>query len=358
MKSEGLAYRNGKIVRSEEPLNLEMPFSTLDGFITSSELFYVRNHFPIPQIDRAQWRLRIEGEVNNPFEIGYDELVRLESRTVPVTLECAGNNRIFLEPKVKGVQWELGAVGTAEWTGVPLSILLERAGLKPGALDVVLEGADHGPLADAKAPQGNVRFARSIPVEKARADVLLVHSMNGGELTAEHGFPVRAIVPGWYAMASVKWIQCVRVIARPFMGYYQTHDYAYWARHGEEDELVPLSLMQLKAEIASPTAGDIVPANSVKSIRGAAWTGEGEVTKVELSTDGGDTWSQANLEGKATAHAWRLWEFTWNTPKAAGKRTLLARATDSTGRTQSTERDPNRGTYMINHLLPIEVEVR
>ena len=282
MGEDEVTYRDGKIVRSEEPLNLEMPFSTLNGFITSTDLFYVRNHFPIPRIDRDQWRLRIEGEIEKPFQIGYEELVRLESRTVPVTLECAGNNRIFLEPKVKGVQWGLGAVGTAEWTGVPLSILLERAGVKKEAVEVVLEGADQGKLTEPKAPQGNVRFARSIPIEKARSDVLLVHTMNGKELTAEHGFPVRAIVPGWYTMASVKWIECIRVMSRPFMGYYQTLDYAYWARRGDADELVPLSLMQLKAEIASPVEGEVIAANSLVRIRGAAWTGEGEVTRVEV----------------------------------------------------------------------------
>jgi len=335
-----------------------MPFSSVDGFITSTDLFYVRNHFPIPHIDRKQWRLRIEGEVEAPFEIGYDEFVRLESRTVPVTLECAGNNRIFLEPKVKGVQWGLGAVGTAEWTGVPLAILLDRAGVKKNALEVVLEGADKGKLSEPKGPQDTVRFARSIPLEKARADVLLVHTMNGKELTAEHGFPVRAIVPGWYAMASVKWVERVRVIERRFMGYYQTLDYAYWMRRGDHNELVPLSLMQLKAEIASPAAGDVVAANSVVQIRGAAWTGDGEIAKVEISTDGGEKWDPASLQANAATNAWRLWQFEWITPKEPGKRTLMARAIDSSGRTQSAERDPNRGTYMINHLLPIEVEVR
>src|SRR3954462_15126343 len=155
-------YRDGKIVRSEEPLNLEMPFSTLDGFITATDLFYVRNHFPIPRIDREQWRLRIEGEVEKPFEIGYGEFVRLETRTVPVTLECAGNNRSFLEPKVKGVQWGLGAVATANWTGVPLSALLERALVRANAREIVLEGADRGEVEDDKGPQGCVTFARSI----------------------------------------------------------------------------------------------------------------------------------------------------------------------------------------------------
>src|SRR5437667_2274312 len=161
---------DGKIVRSEDPLNLEMPFQKLDGFITPTEAFYVRTHFPIPKIDKNKWRLRVEGEVKKPFELGYDELLKLKSRKIPVTLECAGNNRNFLEPKVKGVQWGLGAVGNAEWTGVPLSIVLERAGVKPNAREVILEGADEGELEDGKAPRGNVRFARSIPLTKARMD--------------------------------------------------------------------------------------------------------------------------------------------------------------------------------------------
>src|SRR6266480_3780006 len=143
--------RDGKIVRSDDPLNLEMAFQTLEGFITPTESFYVRTHFPIPNIDKNTWRLRVEGEVERPFEIGYDELIKLDSQTSSVTLECAGNNRNFLEPKVKGVQWGLGAVGNAEWTGVPLSNLLERAGMKSTAREIILEGADGGKLEDPKA---------------------------------------------------------------------------------------------------------------------------------------------------------------------------------------------------------------
>src|SRR5436189_2742085 len=131
-----------------------MLFETLDSFITPTKSFYVRTHFPIPKIDRNKWRLRVEGEVERPFEINYGELIKLESEKIPVTLECAGNNRNFLEPKVKGVQWGLGAVGNAEWTGVPLSILLERAGVKTSVCEVILEGTDQGMLEDAKGPSG------------------------------------------------------------------------------------------------------------------------------------------------------------------------------------------------------------
>lgn len=349
--------RDGRIVRSEAPLNLEMPFETAQSFITPTESFYVRTHFPIPKIDRDAWWLHVEGEVEKPFVLNYEQLLELESVTIPVTLECAGNNRNFLEPKVKGVQWGLGAVGTAEWTGVPLSTLLDRAVVTSNSREVILEGADCGILEDPKSPPGELTFARSIPVSKARADVLLAYKMNGSELPAEHGFPVRAIVPGWYAMASIKWLQRIMVSGEPFNGYYQTLDYAYWERRGDIGKLTPLSEMQIKAEIARPAQGESVPVDSNVRVHGAAWTGDGKITKVEVSTDGGATWSEARLVGTSKKNAWRLWEFDWQTPPKPGQAYLIARATDSKGRTQPTQRDHDRGTYMINHLLPIKVQV-
>src|SRR5213596_2352424 len=320
-------FIGGKIVRGESPLNLEMPFEQLEGFITPTELFYVRTHFPIPHIDRDVWWLRVEGDVENPFAINYEQLLELESMTVPVTLECAGNNRNFLEPKVKGVQWGLGAVGTANWTGVPLSILLDRAGVKTGACEVILEGADGGLIENPKAPPGELKFARSVPLVKAHGDVLLAYKMNDVDLPLEHGFPLRAIVPGWYAMASIKWLQRIIVTDRPFAGYYQTLDYAYWHRRGDIAELTPLREMQVKAQIASPAEGEIVPANSTVCVRGAAWACDVGITKVELSTDGGTTWRDAKLLGESKLNAWRLWEFDWQTPSRPGKQTLIARAT-------------------------------
>src|SRR6059058_3734595 len=305
MEESDIKLRDGRIIRGEAPLNLETPFEKLDSLITPTELFYVRTHFPIPSIDRDAWWLRIEGQVEKPFAINYEELLDLEWKTIPATLECAGNNRSFLEPKVKGVQWGLGAVGTAEWTGVPLSILLDRAGVKANASEIILEGADGGVLEDPKSPPGELRFARSIPVEKARRDVLLAYKMNGIDLPAEHGFPVRAIVPGWYAMASVKWLQRIIVADRPFTGYYQTIDYAYWERHDDIAELKPLTEMQVKAEIARPAEDEIVPANSSVCVRGGAWACDAEITKVELSTDGGATWSDTKLLGESKPNAWR-----------------------------------------------------
>jgi DMSO/TMAO reductase YedYZ molybdopterin-dependent catalytic subunit len=356
MGKEPTPLRDGKIVLSEQPLVLETPLEKLDGFITPTKSFYVRTHFPIPKIDKNKWRLRVEGEVERSFEINYGELIKLQSQKIPVTLECAGNNRNFLDPKVKGVQWGLGGVGNAEWTGVALSILLDRAEVKSSALEIILEGTDRGKPEDPKSPSSEFNFARSVPLAKAR-DVLLAYKMNDVDLPAENGFPVRAIVPGWYAVASVKWLQNIIVTDRPFNGYYQTLDYSFWARRGDMAELVALSEMQTKAEITEPGEGETVSANSNVHVHGAAWTGDGEIAKVELSADGGNTWNEAKLVGEPKPNAWRLWEFNWKAPARSGKATLIARATDSKGRTQPMERDPDRGTYMINHLLPITVEV-
>jgi DMSO/TMAO reductase YedYZ molybdopterin-dependent catalytic subunit len=348
---------DGLIVRAEEPLNLEMPFSTLSGFNTPNESFYVRCHFPIPEIEVSEWRLNVEGEVETPFELSYDELLKMETRTIAATLECAGNNRIFLEPKVKGVQWALGAVGNASWTGVPLSAVLDRAKVKSGALEVILEGADQGEVDKTPQPSGKISFSRSLPLAKACDDVLLAYEMNGEKLTAAHGFPLRAIVPGWYAMASVKWLQRLIVTAKPFNGYYQSLDYSFWDRSGALPTLAPLTEQQIKAEIAQPENGATVPAATTVRVHGAAWSSDAEITTVEISLDGGATWQAARLLGDPVQNAWRLWEYDWHTPAAAEKQTLRARATDSRGRVQPSERDAERGTYMINHVLPIEVEV-
>ena len=348
---------NGLIVREQEPLNLEMPFSSLSGFITPNESFYVRCHFPIPEIAAADWRLRIEGEVDAPFELSYDELVVMETQTIAATLECAGNNRIFLEPKVKGVQWGLGAVGNAWWSGVPLSALLDRAKIKSNAIEVILEGADEGEVDKSPKPAGKISFCRSLPLSKARADVLLAYEMNGEKLSAAHGFPLRAIVPGWYAMASVKWLRRIIVADKPFNGFYQSLDYTYWDRSGALPTLAPLAEQQIKAEIARPENGETIAANSSYRIHGAAWSGESNVTKIEISCDAGGTWREAKLLGEPVKHAWRLWEYDWRTPANPGRQTVVARATDSGGSVQPLDRSGNRGTYMINHLLPVEVEV-
>ncbi len=350
----------GLIIREKEPENLEFPFSTLNSFITPNEQFFIRSHFAVPKLSPRSWRLKVEGLVDRPFEISYDDLLNLPSRSMTMTLECAGNSRIFLTPKVGGLQWGLGAVGNAEWTGVPLAAVLERAGVRTGAVEVVLEGADAGEIKKEPQSPGKVHYARSLPLEKAlRSDVLLAHQMNRTPLPISHGFPVRAVVPGWYGMASVKWLTRILVTDRVFHGYFQTADYTYWdQREGLPIQLLPVTEIEVKAQIARPALHEVVPANSVYRMVGAVWAGESEVTKVEVSTNAGRTWKAAELLGAPSRYAWCLWEYRWRTPPRVGRHTVMARATDARGHAQPMHRDRHRGTYMISHVQPIAVNVQ
>lgn len=354
------APRGPLIVRQSSPENLESVFADLDGFVTPTPSFYVRSHFPVPSLDEKTFRLRIEGEVDRPITLTLDEIRRLGERTTTVLLECAGNGRVFLNPAAAGVQWDYGAVGTAEWTGVPLSAVLERAGLKKSAVEVILQGADVGESRAMPNPfqtPGPIHFARSLPVAKAQRDVLLAYKMNGSDLTPAHGYPLRAIVPGWYGMASIKWLDRIIVTDRPFNGYWQTLDYAYFERRHGQPVLVPITELQVKSLIARPGRGEVVQAGTACRIHGAAWTSDSEITRVEVSTDGGRTWSNAQLGEQNVQNAWRLWHYSWQNP-TAGRHVLMCRAHDRRGRVQPMERDPDRRNAMISHVLPLEIVVR
>jgi DMSO/TMAO reductase YedYZ molybdopterin-dependent catalytic subunit len=346
------------IMREREPENLEFPFSSLDSPITPNEQFYIRSHFAVPHVDAASYRLHVEGAVDRPFEIGYDELRRLASNSVQATLECAGNSRVFLVPQAGGAQWELGGVSNAIWTGVPLAALLERAGVKPNAVDVVMEGIDRGEPRSEPKPPGPIPFARSIPIGKARRpEVVVAHQMNGKEVPQSHGFPVRAVVPGYYGMSSVKWLTRIHVLTVPYQGYWQTTDYAFWDRSAGTPTRQPLRDMRVKSLIARPGSHEIVKAGSPYRVFGAAWTGDADVEKVELSVDAGKSWQQARLIDKPVRFAWRRWEYEWKTPTQPGRVILMSRATDSTGQRQPEQHNRDTANYAIHHVLPRVIEI-
>jgi DMSO/TMAO reductase YedYZ molybdopterin-dependent catalytic subunit len=348
----------GLIIRQQEPRNLEAPFVPIESYLTPTELFYIRSHFSAPDLDQASYQLRIEGAVKHPLALSYDDLRSMPSEKRIATLECAGNGRVFLVPQVQGAQWELGAVSTAEWTGVPLRALLERAGLEEDACEIVLEGADRGTPKEEPRPPEPISYAWSLPRAKAIApEVLIAYAMNGRELPRDHGFPVRAIVPGHYGMASVKWLTRILVVRQPFHGYWLTSDYAYWDSMDGRPVRRALGEMQLKSEIARPRVYQALPADRIYTVSGAAWAGETDVTEIEVSTDGGQTWADAEFLDPLRRHAWRRWKFDWRTPKKPGQYTLLSRAKDGEGRVQPREHDQNYGVYVINHSLPIEVFV-
>jgi DMSO/TMAO reductase YedYZ molybdopterin-dependent catalytic subunit len=303
--------------------------------------------------------LRVDGAVDNPCSFTYRQLRELPSETRVATLECAGNGRALLVPRVRGVQWELGAVGNAEWTGVPLATLLDRVGVGDDAREIVLEGADRGVPNDEPVLPQPISFARSITRAKALGgDVLIAYEMNGQELPLHHGFPVRAIVPGHYGMASVKWLTHIEAVREPFLGYWQTTDYAYWAQRSDGQQVRrALAEAGPKSEIIRPRALEIVPPNDHYTVEGIAWAGEAEVTEVSVSTDGGQSWSEAKCLDPARPYAWRRWSFDWLTPRVPGRYSLLSRATGANGTSQPETRDPSYGTYVINHVLPVDVIV-
>jgi DMSO/TMAO reductase YedYZ molybdopterin-dependent catalytic subunit len=348
----------GLIVRESEPENLEFPFAFLKDFTIPNDQFFVRSHFAVPRLDVRTWRLKVEGAVDRPLELSYEDLSKLPRRTVTALLECAGNSRVFLTPKVRGVAWQAGAVGTADWEGVPLAAVLEKAGLRPGAVEVVLEGADRGEVRDDPKSPGVISFSRSLPLAKAKQpEVLLADRMNRAPLPVSHGYPLRAVVPGWYGMASVKWLTRIVVVEQPYQGFFQSLDYTYWKRLHGLPSLVPITEMQVKSLITQPVMHEVLRAGATYPVFGAAWTGESEISSVQVSEDG-KKWSDAQLWTANSPFAWRFWEYKWRAPEKPGRYTLMARATDKKGRTQPMQHDPDRRTYQISYVLPVEVEVR
>jgi len=349
---------DSRIVRSAAPACLESPVAALDTFITPIDQHYVRNHYPVPAVDPATWRLSVEGAVRTPLSLGLEQLQALPQTTRVVTLECAGNGRLSLTPAVPGVQWAQGAVSTAEWTGVLVADLLDAAGLHAEALEVVADGLDAGGVSTTPKPDGDLSYHRGLSVADARRlGALVAFRMNGETLPPAHGFPARLVVPGAYGMAAVKWLRGLLVTAARFDGYWQTTDYAYWDRSGAYPQQRPLLGMQVKALITTPAADALVQAGTAVEVAGAAWS-EGAITAVDVSTDGGATWQAATLLDGADPGVWRRWRYTWQTPTGAGATSLMARATDSLGRVQPMTRNADYGTYVIHHVVPVPVEIR
>jgi DMSO/TMAO reductase YedYZ molybdopterin-dependent catalytic subunit len=271
--------------------------------------------------------------------------------SVVSTMECAGNGRTALAPLAAGEPWQTNAVATARWTGVPLRVVLERAGLRPSTREILAAGVDRGQPDDAPAA---LAYERGLPLDKALdGDTLLAWEMNGAPLTREHGAPLRLVVPDWYGMASVKWLTRLEARAEPFEGYYQAQRYVYDL--ADASAVVPVSTMRVKALIVSPAEGAHVGLEPI-TLRGRAWSGEAPIARVEVSTRGGDSWEEARLLGAPSAHAWTAWEFTWR-PSAPGRHALRVRATDAAGNRQPDVGRWNRHGYGSNGVRVHVVEV-
>ena len=340
------------IVVKSDPLNAEAPLAEQCGVITPTPIFYVRSNFGIQHLSAQDWRLYVDGEVEQPCILSYDAVRALPSRTLLVTLECAGNGRAGLTPPAAGEPWQYGAVSTAEWTGVPLGIVLAAAGLTARAREIVIAGVDKGMVATR---DGVISFARGMALDRAlHPDTLLAYAMNGEPLTAEHGFPLRLIVPGWYGMAAVKWVTRIDAIAGAFDGYYQTERYVMAHPERGETETVPLTTMGVRSLITAP-ARDTVLARGPYRMRGMAWSGQAPISRVEVSVDGGVSWAEAELASRAEPYAWRRWEYLWQA--APGAAALCSRAFDDAGRTQPVAPEWNALGYANNAIQAVAVTV-
>ena len=339
------AFDAGLLVRSADPLNCETPLPALaGGLVVPNARFYVRNHFGIPHLDRTRWRLEVSGLVERRLSLDLDQLLAMPSATAVVTLECAGNGRTGLWPPAPGEQWSLGAVSTAEWSGVPLTEVLDRAGIQATAQQVIFRGADSGHV---NGHHGQVRFERSLPVSSLRqAGALLAYAMNGEELPPDHGYPLRLVVPGWYAVASVKWLTEIELTSGPFRGHFQTDRYHIY---GE-----PLSLQRVRSLITEPAAGVAVAPGDIV-VRGLAWSGAAPIACVEVRT-GDDPWRPATLAGERHRHSWQQWELPARLTRP-GTVTLRARATDLTGQTQPDQPPWNPLGYANNAIHEVHLTV-
>jgi sulfane dehydrogenase subunit SoxC len=335
--------------------NHGLPLEALSYDVTPAGLHYLLIHYDIPIVDPAAWRLTLSGRVGRELSLSLDDLRARPAVTLAVTLECAGNGRAQLSPRPLSQPWGLEAVGTAEWTGVPLHSLLVEAGVGEAAVEVVFVGLDRG------VEGGEVqRYARSLRLADAlREEVLLAYAMNGAPLPPQHGFPLRLVVPGWYGMASVKWLERISVLDRPFDGYQQARGYRLRQLPDEEGE--PVSRMVPRSLMIPPGIPDFATRERRLergrcTVRGRAWSGFGGVAHVEVSADSGLSWSGARLGAQPSRWAWRAWEWDWD-PREPGVYELCCRATDRAGNVQPLEAPWNLGGYANNevHRVPVTV---
>jgi DMSO/TMAO reductase YedYZ molybdopterin-dependent catalytic subunit len=355
-QAHGLPPTDGPLTFEELQLaarNRGMPLEALGYDLTPTGLHYLLVHFDVPAIDPTTWRLNVNGRVHRPLGLTLEAIRARPSRTIPVTLECAGNGRARLSPRPVSQPWIVEAIGTAQWTGTPLGPLLEEAGLEDDAVEVVFTGADRGIQGGDEQD-----YARSLTVAEAmRPEVMLVYGMNGEPLQPQHGFPLRLIVPGWYGMASVKWLTSIEAVTQPFQGYQQAASYRY--QRDPDDSGQPVERIRVRALMIPPgipeffTRRRFVDQGPVE-LRGRAWSGYGPVARVEVGVDGG--WADATLEPALGEFAWRGWSFEWEgTP---GDHELVCRARDGEGNTQPLEQPWNYGGFGNNLVQRVAVTVR
>jgi DMSO/TMAO reductase YedYZ molybdopterin-dependent catalytic subunit len=352
----GPAPTDGPLTAEELQLatrNRGMPLEALRYDLTPTGLHYLLVHFDIPHLDAASWRLRIGGAVERPLELTLDDLRSRSRTTLAVTLECAGNGRARLHPRPISQPWLNEAIGTAEWTGTPLTGILGQAGLDPSAVEVVFTGADHGVEKEYEHD-----YARCLTIADAtRPEVLLAYEMNGRALEPQHGFPLRLLVPGWYGMTHVKWLSRIDAVTQPFGGYQQ--QVAYWYKSRPDQRGEPVQRIRPRALLVPPGFPDFLTRRRTVErgrveLLGRAWSGLAPIAKVEVSVDG--RWRDAVVAPPAGPFAWCSFHCEW--AAEPGEHVLSCRATDAAGNMQPTEQPWNLQGMGNNQVQQIPVLVR
>jgi DMSO/TMAO reductase YedYZ molybdopterin-dependent catalytic subunit len=333
--------------------NAEMRWDAVDfGYLTPVERFFVRDHTATPLIDVGSWQLELFGTglrdqptADRPRTLTYQQLRRFPSRTITTAIECAGNGRSFFTTQqgmtVPGTPWQLGAIGVARWTGVPLASVLEWAGVTRNAVDVMPAGLDATVVVNG-VDDGHVR--RPFPIAKALDDVLLAYEMNGAPLLPDHGAPVRVVVPGWVGVANIKWVGQIEVADQPLYSLWNTGQYRLVGPDYPTDA-PPLTEQVVKSAFELAWDAEL-PVGRPVMLQGRSWSGRGVVARVEISTDGGQHWRQAQLHSPNLPGAWVRWRLPWR-PTTAGPQQLLARATDTARRIQPETVPYNAGGYLF-----------
>ncbi len=350
-KDEG---RPGLILRSRRPENLESPLGAIDSLFTPNDLFYLRNHHDYPLINLEAWQLTVGGHLEHSMCLSYQQLLTLPQVSIAATLECSGNKRTFFQPKVPGDQWETGALGNAKWTGIPLCHLLSMAKLRAGVRDIVFSGADSGPRADMP---GTYHFIRSMPVQDVfEVNPVLAIYMNDQTIPYKHGFPLRLVVPGWYGMASVKWITSITAITSEFSGPFQKIDYVYLPQENSYEKAFPVRKIKVNSVITHPADQAIIyPGRNV--IKGIAWAGSASIVKIEVSIDNGITWAAVSSFSKQISQfSWVFWQYFWDVTHP-GKYAIKVKAQDNLGNVQPAKAVWNAKGYGNNSIHTIRVHV-
>ncbi len=339
---------------SRDPICAEVPLVNLSEATKPSGNHFIRNHYKVPVIERDEWSLSVTGSVDNSLEISYDYLVEMPSIEVTALMECAGNSRSIVHPRVPGVQWGHGAIGTACWKGVPVYKVLEKAKLRQSASEVVFSGYDGDKVSIS---QDTSRYAISVPLAKLLdPTTILAYSMNGNVIPKNHGYPVRLIVPGWYGMTSVKWVTGMKVIDSPNSGVYEREYSLYLGFNGDSVNVAQrVTELKVKSLISNPASGSVIGLTR-QEVNGLSWSGAGCVTKVEVSFDNNRTWHQAEVEEPSFPYSAQRWKFEWEPPEV-GHYLIRSRATDSNGNIQPFVADWNYRGLQVNsvHCVPVVV---